>query len=81
MTRHFIRQFARRNVQVARRLRPLNPVLVGAGLEAYFAPLQALEAGDYVGRDRLIGMADMRRAIGLGDRCRQIIGFSQRPAL
>jgi hypothetical protein len=48
----------------ARRLGHLQAMLVGAGLEAHVAALGALEAGDGVGGDRFIGVADVRRPLG-----------------
>ena len=36
--------------------------------------VEPLEARDGVGRDRLVGVADMRRAVGIGDRGRDVIG-------
>jgi len=43
-------------------------VLVGAGEEIDVVAVEPHEAGDGVGRDRLIGVADMRRAVRVGDR-------------
>ena len=45
----------------------LLPVLVGAGLEAYVEAVEALEAGQHVGGDGFVGVADVRFAIGVGD--------------
>ena len=49
--------------------RPLHllAVLVHAGDEQHVIAVEPLEARDRVGRDALIGMADMRRAIGVGN--------------
>ncbi len=46
----------------------LEAVLVEAGDEQRFAPVEAHELLDRIGRDALVGVADMRRAIGVGDR-------------
>ena len=57
-------------------------MLVGAGLEAHVAALAALEARDRVGGDRLIGVADVRRTVGIADRGRDVEGLGHvRPAL
>jgi hypothetical protein len=50
-------------------------MLVGAGQEEDVAAAQALEARDRVGRDRLIGVADMRPAIRIADCRRDVEGF------
>jgi hypothetical protein len=67
---------ARGDAQLARLLRHLEPVLVGPGLEAHLAAHQPLEAGDDVGRDRLVGMADVRLAVGIMDRGGDVVGLS-----
>ncbi len=38
-------------------------VLVGAGQEEHVLAVEPLEARQRIGRDRLIGMADVRRAV------------------
>jgi GNAT superfamily N-acetyltransferase len=43
-------------------------VLVGAGEEIDFVAVEPHKARNGVGRDRLIGVADMRRAVRIGDR-------------
>ena len=78
--RHLVRQFARGLAQVACLLGHLQTMLVGPCLEPHFASAQALEAGDDIGRDRFIGMADMRLAIGIVDRGGKVVGFSHWPA-
>ncbi len=50
------------------RLHHLDAVLVGAGEEEDVVAVEPLEAGDGVGRDRLVGVADVGRAVGIGDR-------------
>ena len=57
-----------------RRLGHFQAMLVGAGLEPHVAALAALETRHRVGRDRLIGMADVRRAVGIADRGRDVEG-------
>ena len=66
-SRHFLGEFLRRHTALARRLRHFQAMFVGAGQEEDVAAPEALEAGDGVGRDRLIGMADMRPPVGIGD--------------
>ena len=56
-------QFARRDALRARGLLHLLAVLVGAGEEIDVVAVEPHEARDGVGRDRLIGVADMRRAV------------------
>ena len=52
----------------ARRLLDLLAVLVGAGQEENLVAVQPLEARHDVGRDRGVGVADMRRAVHVVDR-------------
>ena len=66
-------QFARRHVLLRRRLQHLDAVLVGAGEEKYISPIKPHEAGDGVGGDGLVGVADMRRAVRIGDRGGDVI--------
>ena len=66
--RHFIGKVAHGHVPLSRRLDHLEAMLVGAGLEQHVATGLTLEAGDRVGGDHLIRMADMRTAIGIVDR-------------
>ncbi len=51
----------------------LDAVLVGAGEEEDVVAVEPHEAGDRVGRDRLVGVADMRHAVGIGDRGGEVI--------
>ena len=60
--RHFLGEAGRRDALLARRLGHFEAVLVGAGQEEDVAAPEPLEARDRIGRDRLIGMADMRAA-------------------
>jgi len=81
IARHFVRQRARLDPAVARGLDHLEAMLVRAGLEAHVAAHLALVARDRVGGDRLIGMADMRAAIGIVDRSGDVEGFGHGRAL
>ena len=54
-------ELARAQALARRRLHHLDAVLVGAGEEIDVVTVEPHEAGDRVGRQRLIGMADMRR--------------------
>jgi hypothetical protein len=47
-------------------------MLIGAGQEEYILAVEPLEAGQRVGCDRLIGVTDMRIAVGIGDRGRDV---------
>ena len=50
----------------------LQAVLVGAGEEEHVLAVEPLEARDRVGGDRLVGVADVRHAVGIGDRGRDV---------
>src|SRR5690606_38510111 len=50
-----------------RRLHHLDAVLVGAGEEEGLLPLEPRPARNGVGHDHLVGVADMRRAVRIGD--------------
>ena len=71
-------QLARRQVFLGRGLQHLDAVLVGAGEKEHVAAVEPHEARDGVGRDRLIGVADMRRAVRIGDRGGDVIGLAGR---
>ncbi|MCY1172255.1 hypothetical protein D9M73_123870 [compost metagenome] len=64
---HFIGQRTRGQVTLARFLDHFQAMFIGPGLEADFAAQLALIARDRIGRDRLIGMPDMRTSIGIAD--------------
>ena len=68
-----VEQLARRDPLAGRGLLHLQAVLVGAGEEEDVVAVEPLEAGDRIGRDRLVGVPDMRRAVGIGDRGRDVI--------
>src|SRR5205085_920621 len=74
-TGHFVCECPRLDAFGARRLSHLQPVFVGAGLESYVATLLPLETGDHIGGNRLIGMTDMRGAVGVADRRRDVEGL------
>ena len=50
-------------------------MLVGSGEEKHVVTVEPHEAGDRVGGDRLVGVADMRRAVGVGNRRGDVIGL------
>ena len=56
-----------RQALVLRGLDHLLTVLVGAGQEEHVLAVEPRKARQHVGRDRLIGVADMRNAVGIGD--------------
>ena len=58
---------ARRNALALRGLLHLQAVLVHAGDEQHVRAVEPVEARDGVGRDPLVGVADMRRAVGVGN--------------
>ena len=53
-------------------------MFVGAGDEADVAALSALETGDGVGGNRFIGVADVRLAVRIADRGRDVIRVAHR---
>ncbi len=61
-------ELGRRDAGLGGGLLHLQAVLVDAGQEEHVIAVEPLEARDGVGRDRLIGMADMGLAIGIGNR-------------
>jgi hypothetical protein len=64
----------RGDVFARRRLLHLQAVLVHAGDEQHILAVEPLESRENVGRDPLVGVADMRRAIGVGNGGRDVIG-------
>ena len=67
-----IRELARGNSFLARRLEHLDAVLVRAGHEEDVPAIVAMETGDRIRRDQLVGMPDVRLAVGIGNGGRQI---------
>ena len=65
----FTRRFARRRGGAF----DLLPMLVRAGRENHVVALHLLEASDGVGGDGGVRVANMRRCIGVVDRCREIV--------
>ena len=61
-----VHQLARGDALARRGLLDLLAVLVGAGEEKHVIAVEPLEAGDGVGGDHLVGVADMRA--GRSDR-------------
>src|SRR3954453_6438990 len=51
-------------------------MFVSSGLEPHVAPRLAMIARDRIGRDRLIGVADMRASVRIADRGGDIIRFA-----
>ena len=72
--RKVVDEGARGDAVAERGLLNLQAVLVRAGHEEHVVPVEALEARDGVGRDDLVGVADMGRAIRVGDRGRDVVG-------
>ena len=60
-------ELRRGHVLLLRGLDHLQAVLVGAGQEEHILAVEPLEARQRIGRDRLIGVADMRQAVGIRD--------------
>ncbi len=67
-----IGELPRSEALAARGLQHLDAVLVGAGEEIDVVPVEPHEACDGVGRDRLVGVPDMRRPVRVGDRRRDV---------
>src|SRR5581483_10915542 len=68
-----VQQLPRRDSLAQRGLLHFLPVLVGAGEKKDVIAVQPHEARDRIGGDRLIGVADMRRAVRIGDRRGDVI--------
>jgi hypothetical protein len=60
-------QLRRSELLLRRGLQHFDAVLVGPGDEEHVIAVKPHEPGDCIGRDRLVGVADMGRAIGIGD--------------
>src|ERR1700754_2222822 len=72
------RKLRRRQALALRGLDHLQPVLVGAGQEEHVLAVEPLEARQRIGCERLIGVADMRLAVGIGDRGRDVESVATR---
>ena len=68
--------FQRRHFLGLRGLDHLQAVLVGAGEEEHILAVEPLKARQRIGRDRLIGVTDMRHAVRVGDRGRDVVGIA-----
>ena len=66
--RDAIDKLLRRHPLARSRLLDLQAMLIHAGDEESVAPVETHEPLDRIGRDALVSMADMRRAIGVRDR-------------
>jgi hypothetical protein len=62
-----------RGVMPSWRVRHLHAVLVDAGHEEDVVAVEPQEARDRIGRDRLVGVADVRHAVRVGDRRGQVV--------
>ena len=72
LRRGAIGQLLRRDPFPRRGLLHFLAMLVHAGHEQSVIAVEPFEAGDRIGGDPLIGMADMRRAIGIGNGGRNV---------
>ena len=71
-----IHQLPRGYALARRGLLDLLAVLVCAGEEQHVIAVEPLEAGDRIGRDDLVGVADVRGAVRVGNRGSDVIaGF------
>ena len=64
------------DAEATRRLLHLLPMLVRTGQEKHIPAVEPLEARHGVGRDQLIGMADMRLAVWIGDGSGDVEGIA-----
>ena len=71
-----IGEFGWRQPLALRGLDHLQTVLVGAGQEEHILAVEPLEARQRVGRDRLVGVADMRGTVRVCYRGGDVIGVS-----
>ncbi len=69
-------EFGRRHAFGGRGLDHLLAVLVGTGQEEHVLAVEPLEARQRVGRNRLIGVTDMRLAVRISDRCGDEVGVA-----
>src|SRR5713226_2810757 len=66
-------EISRRQFLLGGGLQHLDTMLVRAGEKEYIISFEPHEAGYGIGRDRLIGVTDMRRAIGIGNGRRNVV--------
>ena len=71
-------QLLRRDAFLRGGLRDLDAVLVGAGEEEHVVAVEPLETRDRVGRDDLVAIADVRRAVRVRDRGRDVVAGLRR---
>ena len=71
---HFFGECGHLDTAFARRLDHLQTMFVGTGLKADVAPRLSVKPGNGIRRDRFIGVANMRAAIRVIDRGRNVIG-------
>ena len=75
---HLVGQLLCRDAARFGGLHHLLTVIIDAGEEMHLVAVVALEARNNVGGDQLIGMADMRRAIGIRNGRRDVEIFQRR---
>ena len=69
-------EFPYRQPFVPRGLKHLLSVLIGAGQKEDILAIEPVKPSDGVGRDQLVGVADMRTPIGIGDRGGDVEGLA-----
>ena len=76
------RELARLEAFSLRGLHHLLPVLVSPGQEKHVLAVEPLKARDRIGRDHLIGVADMRNAVRISDGGGDVVDVARerRPA-
>ena len=80
IARHFVSIFKRVATFGTGRLDHFQPMLIRPRNKADITALCAPETRHGVGRNRLIGVADVRLAVGVADCGRNIIGLGHGPA-
>ena len=78
MACHFVSELAWSEPLLGCLTRHFKPVFVRSGLEPDIPSACALKPGHAVGRNRFVGMADMRPAVGIVDCSRDIERFGHR---
>src|SRR5450631_818344 len=74
LRRRAVGELLRRQAFAVRRPLHFLAMFIHSGNEQHFSAVKPLQAGDRIGGDTLIGMADMRRAISVGYRGRDVEG-------